>query len=208
MKPLYTNFLTASQQYLKSESHVSVNEQLILFKERSKHAMNMISKAAEYDFKIYSLCVENYLYSFHFTSKTSKISGLKQVKNMTDSSSVIIQLAKTLPISCQYVIYMNNFFTNLKLFEHLKELRIGACGTAKNGSGFPKELLLLRENLTKKSHWGTTAYTTVNDSVFCLAWQDNNTVQLMSTVHGPEDMKKMEYRDPKTRHGIQSSMDR
>ena len=187
---------------------MSVNEQLILFKERSKHAMNMVSKSAEYDFKIYSLCVDkNYLYHFYFTSKTSKISGVKAVKNMSASSAVVFELCKKLP-SCEYVLYTDNFFTNMSLFKSLKELGIGACGTAKNGSGFPKELLLLRENLTKKSHWGTTAYTTVNDSVFCLAWQDNNTVQLMSTVHGPEDMKKMEYRDPKTRHGIQSSMDR
>ena len=50
----------------------------------------------------------------------------------------------------------------------LKELGIGACETAKNGSGFPLELLALREILTKKKDWGTRAYSTVEE-VLCMA---------------------------------------
>ncbi|SLM34182.1 PiggyBac transposable element-derived protein [Lasallia pustulata] len=96
---------------------------------------------------------------------------------------------------------MDNFFTNVKLYTALKELGIGACGTAKNGSGFPPELLTFREVLTKKNNWGMKAYSTVEE-VLCLAWQDNNTVQLMTTVHTPADMEAYDILSKNKRHGI------
>ncbi|SLM35791.1 PiggyBac transposable element-derived protein [Lasallia pustulata] len=96
---------------------------------------------------------------------------------------------------------MDNFFTNVKLYTVLKELGIGACGTAKNGSGFPPELLTFREVLTKKNNWGMKAYSTVGE-VLCLAWQDNNTVQLMTTVHTPGNMEAYDMLSTKKRHGI------
>ena len=58
---------------------------------------------------------------------------------------------------------MDNFFTNVKLFTALREPGIGACGTAKAGSGFPIVLLEIRELSTMKSDWGMKAYT-INNS--------------------------------------------
>ena len=87
-----------------------------------------------------------------------------------------------------HVVYMDNFFINVKLYTALKELEIGACETVKNGSGFTPELLTFQEVSTKKNNWGIKAYFTVEE-VLCLAWQDNNTVQLMTTIHTPNDLK-------------------
>ena len=101
----------------------------------------MRTKAASHDFKIYFLCVQNYLYNFLFTSKVFKISLLEKIKGLSDSSSMVLQLAKSLPKPYSHVIYMDNFFTNVKLYTALKELGIGACETAKNESGFLPELL-------------------------------------------------------------------
>ena len=105
--------------------------------------MNMVLKTAGYGFKIYSLYVENYLYNFLFTSKVFKISLLKCTKRLSDSFSIILQLCKTLSKPYNHVVYMDNFFTNVKLYKALKELEIEACETAKNGSGFPIKLLTL-----------------------------------------------------------------
>ena len=61
------------------------------------------------------------------------------------------------------------FFTNVKLLTALKHLGIGGCGTAKAASGFPPELLEIRELSTKKkkkkkkkkkTHWVTRTNTT------------------------------------------------
>ena len=55
--------------------------------------------------------------------------------------------------------------------------------------------------LTKKNNWGMKACSTVND-VLCLAWQDNNTVQLMTTIHTPNKMKDYDIVSKTKRHGI------
>ena len=72
LEPLATNFRTASKKYWIPGSHLSVDEQLILFRGRSCHTMQIATKAASVGFKIYSLCQENYLFDFLFTSKVSQ----------------------------------------------------------------------------------------------------------------------------------------
>ena len=69
LEPLVTEFQKASQEYYRPGPHVSVDEQLILFKGRSKHTMQMVAKEAGQGFKIYSLCGGNYLLAFLFASK-------------------------------------------------------------------------------------------------------------------------------------------
>lgn len=69
LESLASDIWKTSRQYWKSDRNVSVDEQLILFRERFKHIMMLSTKAAEMSFKIYSLCQENYMLDFLFTSK-------------------------------------------------------------------------------------------------------------------------------------------
>ena len=84
----------------------------------------------------------------------------------------------------------------------LKALGVGAVETAKQGSGFDENLLKLKAVATKEKNWGTTAVTTVKNHVLCMAWQDNNTVLLMTTAHWSEEAQKIVPRDPRSRHHI------
>jgi hypothetical protein len=69
LKFLITDFRTISEKFWTSDSHVSINEQLIEFQKRSVHTMQLICKTAEVSFKLYSLCQKNYLIDFLFISK-------------------------------------------------------------------------------------------------------------------------------------------
>ena len=92
-----------------------------------------------------------------FSSRASKISGLKRLPGFTDSFSMVAQICRSLPNYGEpnmYLVYTDNFFTNIKLFKHLKKYDIGACSTAKAGSGFQAELLIFRDILSKKNNWG------------------------------------------------------
>ena len=71
LKPLATDIQEISQKYYVPETHVSIDEQLILFKGRSRHTLKMIAKVVGEGFKIYSLCEANYLLAFLFSSKIS-----------------------------------------------------------------------------------------------------------------------------------------
>ena len=51
LEPLATNFLMASKKYWMPGSHLSIDEQLILFRGRSCHTMQIATKAAGVGFK-------------------------------------------------------------------------------------------------------------------------------------------------------------
>ena len=93
-------------------------------------------KRAKKRFKIYSLYHDNYIINFMFSSRASKISGLKQLPVFTNFSSMVVQICQLLPNYGElnmYFVYTDNFFTNVKLFKHLKKYGLGACGTTKAG---------------------------------------------------------------------------
>jgi hypothetical protein len=46
-----------------------------------------------------------------------------------------------------HVVYLDNFFSIIELYNDLKSLGIGAAGTCKVKSGIPKPLFNLREAL-------------------------------------------------------------
>lgn len=69
LDPLVTEFRSASKRYWTPGSHVSVDEQLVGFRGRCAHTMQLACKAAGVGFKLYSICQDNYLIDFLFTSK-------------------------------------------------------------------------------------------------------------------------------------------
>lgn len=69
LEPLTTDFQRASLQYYLPGTHISIDEQLVLFKGRSRHTMQLHVKEAGQGFKIYTLCKGNYLLATLFSSK-------------------------------------------------------------------------------------------------------------------------------------------
>jgi hypothetical protein len=61
----------------------------------------------------------------------SKLSKQLNDNYLAPTHNVVFVLAKMLPyIAYEFNIFLDNLFTNLKLFCQLRELGIGACGTA------------------------------------------------------------------------------
>jgi hypothetical protein len=93
-----------------------------------------------------------------------------------------------------YSIYMDNYFNLVALFNHLYNRRYGACGTARPTSGLPPLLQELREH-AKGLSWGTL-YALPVSNVLCLAWQDNNIVLGLSTLHSADSFVPCQRRRP------------
>lgn len=66
--------------------------------------MRIDNKVASQRFKVYTLCVGNYLLGLNFASRKTKIEGLEKV-NRPDTSVVVVQLTKQLPKPWEYVVY-------------------------------------------------------------------------------------------------------
>lgn len=78
---------------------------------------------------------------------------------------MVIQLCKQLPPADEYILYTDNFFTSTKLYKVLSTLEIGACGTAKAGSGYSASLLALRDAINKKNNWGLEVHTVIENEM-------------------------------------------
>jgi hypothetical protein len=81
---------------------------------------------------------------------------------------------------------MDNYFTLVPLFQMLWEQGYGACGTTRP-RGLPPLLQELRNDYSKSLPWGTICAIPMNN-VLCLAWQDNNLVLALSTIHLAETL--------------------
>lgn len=145
--------------------------------------------------------------------KTARQLGFPASKwNLTPSSLIVIQLCRNLPDfgTLKYVVFLDNFFTNVRLFKALKTIGIGACGTVKSGCGYPTDLIRLRAAATKAKNWGEKVITTVKSdgkiiedgNILAMAWVDLKTVQLMTTIHTVEEMKTDFYKNARRRHEI------
>ncbi len=101
-----------------------------------------------------------------FSLQVSKISDLKQLLEFTDSFSIIAQIRRYLlnqEEPNRYLIYTDNFFTNVKLCKYLKKYRIRVFGTAKAGLRFLIELFIFDDILFKKSNRGFLQTTTIKN---------------------------------------------
>ena len=71
---------------------------------------------------------------------------------MADTQTLVISLAKSLPnpATQDYILYLNNLFTNIPLANTLGQLDIGVMGTTRvNASGLPSSIIQLK--YTKES---------------------------------------------------------
>ena len=78
---------------------------------------------------------------------------------------------------------LDNYFTNVPLFEELLALGIGAAGTTRiDSAGFPKSLKIEKQEAKKVLPWGHISGEVVGN-VCCLIWQDNSSVLFMTSYH-------------------------
>ena len=136
VEPLATRFRRATTpDVYELPQNLSIDEQLVKFKGRSKHTIQMNSKAADEGYKIYSLCCSNgYMIDFKFSSAIEKVAELRRYPDFSQSEAIVLDFAESLLARFPrpkpfYVLHLDNFFTTRKLYQRLYELGIGANGT-------------------------------------------------------------------------------
>jgi hypothetical protein len=105
-------------------------------------------------------------------------------EGLTKTGSMVYQLLWKLPQEpgC-YTVYLDNYFTGINLFKQLCDEGIGACSITHPSalSQFYPTLAVLKES-TLTTEWNFL-YADIKEKILCIAWQDNNTVTALSTVH-------------------------
>ncbi|CAG8660293.1 6911_t:CDS:2, partial [Paraglomus brasilianum] len=181
LEPLLSKIRDVSKQLYTPGSNVSIDEMMIRFSGRSVHTIRIKNKPTHEGFKILSLCESGYTYTFLPTSRVSP-SNVTRVNNLNQIGCLVHHLVTQLPYQqLSYNVYMDNYFPNVPLFQYLRQIGIGACGTVrKTASGFPKEL---KTDRNAKLDWDVRSGVTIN-GVLAIFWQDNGPVTMLSTIHG------------------------
>ena len=207
--PLVSSFREKCRANLQPGSVFSIDEQLRRNRGRWKHAIQIDSKADSKGVKIYSLCAGYYCFDFLFTSR---VVAVPEVDNFTPqdptakpfsiSERVVLTLIERLQKehpneSINLTLACDNFFTTHKLFKELKTRRVASYGTAKDGSGMPKQHIQLRDCTEKQHDYGLLC-NSVFDGVNHITFIDQKAVHMMTTAHDVVNEPSY-WRDAKTR---------
>jgi len=164
-------------------------------------------------YKIYAICDHGYTYGFEFYSRVNGFSGnIGDVQSpmlppmlpptlpptpmlppppsiprtLTPTSTTCLRLAKLLPYNnFPFTIFCDSFFSNTSFFAALRDLGIGACGSARKAK-LPIELQQYDGAHGKDAEWGDLASVS-HDTVLCTRWQDNAGVFVLTTIHDLND---------------------
>ena len=189
LEPLASTFRSACQRYYLPSSEVAIDELMIRCFGRSQHTYKMPNKPIKQGYKLFALADHGYVWWFQWSSRKHGIAELVLHPELTPTGSMVLQIVKKLPSLPQapFIVYLDNYFTSIALFKLLRDLGYGACGTTRPNNSkdeMPKLLKDLKEHYGKLLPWNTIAAIPVrNDRVLALAWQDNNVVLALSTVH-------------------------
>jgi hypothetical protein len=168
---------------------------------RSQHTYKMPNKPISQGYKLFALADRGYIWSFTPTSRAKHLVEVVMHKHdmLTMTGYIVNWLVNRLPPSLnRYTPYLDNYFTSISLFKILRDQGIGACGTTRSTAAGPDFPALIKQLKDHASHitWNTICAIEVR-KVLCLAWQDNNLVLGLSTVHTVDKSTDLVERDRK-----------
>jgi len=147
------------------------------------------SKPILQGYKILALCERGYTYLFIFTSRLDKFSNLNRTlyngpsrQNLSPTSHAVFQLVSTLPYhTYRFILYSDNYFSNIPLFKALREYSIVACRTTRPTSASYPQLFKI-DKRKRYLPWNTLSAIKHSD-VLVVLWQDKNLVRFLTTSH-------------------------
>ena len=153
LEPLASVFRKACLDSWLPSTHVAVDEMMIRCFGRSKHTYKMPNKPIAQGYKMFAICDGGYLLYFIWTSRSRKMTEVKQYKELAPTQSLVYRLCEFPPHSkdsdSRFIVYIDNYFNNIKLASALRKAGTGACGTTRPGEGIPPILTVLKEEYGK-----------------------------------------------------------
>ena len=142
LEPLSSHLRKQRQSLLLPGTHLSIDQMIISFTRWSFHTVCIPSKPIPRGYKVIALCSMGYTIDWILTARTESFAELTKLPDLSPTSSAVLQLCRSLDTSSyHFIIYMDNGFSTIPLFQKLREHKIGACGTTRvNRIGYPAAL--------------------------------------------------------------------
>ena len=157
-----------------------VDESMIKFKGRLQFRQYLPSKPIKWGIKVWALAESSTGYLSRCQIYTGKEGG-RQENGL--SHRVVMDLVRYLSGS-HATIFMDNFYTSVKLLQDLLAIGLHGCGTVRaNRKGLPTTLLPKNIKL-RRNEFRTAQYDDITYSI----WVDTKPVLTLSNYHSPEQM--------------------
>lgn len=180
VRPLFTALNARFVKAFPRQRNLSVDESMVPYYGRHSAKQFIRGKPIRFGYKVWSIntpigyCVQ--LEPYQGAGVTTAELGL--------GGSVVVNLASSLPPD-KYVLYFDNFFTSLRLLQHLDTIGMQATGTVR--ANRIDNCPVLEVDKMKKTVRGTSDYRLDTTSNILVArWNDNSVVTLASNCHGME----------------------
>jgi len=160
---------------------ISVDESMVRFKGRSSMKQYLPMKPIKRGFKIWCASCSCCGYLLKFQIYTGKEQSQTAERGL--AHSVVTDLILPRFRHTSSIIFMDNFFTSMPLFEELEKNGVLACGTNRtNRSGFPRDLTD-KQNLKQLKRGDSVMRHKCNTTA--VAWLDRKPVYVVSNAHLP-----------------------
>lgn len=182
-----------------------IDEMIVPFKGNSYLKQYIPSKPHKWGFKVFALCdTSGILNDFHVYD-----GPLKPVQGEPDlgpSSNIVLQLARTIPVNANHLLYHDNWFTSPKLMAHLATKQIYSLGTVRQNrlKGIGNVLPTDKEML-KKQRGSHVEVSTTYDGVELRAmkWVDNRCVTLLTSFSSAQPLGTCKRYDKKRKEIVE-----
>ena len=190
LRPLLDKIRLNSQTAYELHQQLAVDEAMVLFKDGSFLRQYMPKKSTKWGFKCWCTCdaTNGYMYNvdvYQGASGTLDEDGL--------GATVVLRMLEPV-YNKNHHVYMDNFFSSVKLANRLKPKGIRMIGTTRTDrKGWPKNLKGLTK-LNKQMQRGE-CQTKIVDGVQCLVWKDRKVVPIINTISNPNNVSQVMRRN-------------
>jgi hypothetical protein len=127
VRPLIDVVIPNWSKYYYPDHIMNVDETMIKFKGKFKYLQKMMDKPVDHGVKMYTLCQSSNSYCLnafiHIADKT-----VEKWDGFSSTESIVLSLIKKY-FNSNKVVFMDNYYTSIKLYSFLLEKNIGCVGT-------------------------------------------------------------------------------
>ena len=198
VRPLLAQLNERWLLYAPGDRNLSIDESMIPYYGRHGAKQHLHGKPIRFGFKVWSLTTSRG-YMVQCEPYQGACTGTSRPE-LGLGGSVVVDLVAELPRHRQYTLFFDNFFTSLKLMDHLKLDGFRATGTIRSNRVENAPLTDVKK-FAKNSRGAFEFAQDVSSGILLVRWHDNNVVTLASNCHSAtpvEQAKRWSNRDKKT----------
>lgn len=167
--------------------NISIDESMIPYYGKHFAKQYIKGKPIRFGFKNWALCTSNgYMVSFDIYTGKNRTNDSNKTTDFGLGGSVVLNLIEIsqIPPNSGYKIFIDNYFTSLKLLNHLSTLGYCSTGTVRDNRLEDCPLRNQQKQLAKEKR-GTHQFSS-SDNVVVFLWKDNKVVSAASNFENCE----------------------